>query len=40
MVINSYNEWSPLKEVIVGSAFNYDIPMLDLSFKLFFNAIT
>jgi len=37
MQVNSYNEWSPLKEVIVGSAFNYQIPMLDISFKLFFH---
>lgn len=37
MKVNSYNEWDTLKEVIVGSAFNYNIPMLDISFKLFFH---
>lgn len=35
--INSYNEWSPLKEIIVGSSINYDSHELDLSFKIFFN---
>ena len=35
--INSKNEYGVLKEVIVGSGFNYQIPMLDLSFKLFFH---
>jgi len=37
MKVNSYNELDILKEVIVGSAYNYQIPMLDLSFKLFFH---
>lgn len=34
--INSYNEWSPLKEVIVGSPMSYETNELDLSFKVFF----
>lgn len=37
MKVNSYNEWSPLKEVIVGSPINYNLPDLELSFKLFFH---
>lgn len=36
-MLNSYDEWSPLKEIIVGDGFNISIPALDLSFKLFFN---
>jgi glycine amidinotransferase len=36
-MLNSNNEWSSLKEVIVGDCFNTNIPALDLSFKLFFN---
>jgi glycine amidinotransferase len=36
-MINSNNEWDPLKEVIVGNCFNANIPKLDLSFKLFFH---
>ncbi|MDF1757279.1 MAG: hypothetical protein P1U74_03165 [Legionellaceae bacterium] len=39
MKINSYDEWSPLKEVIVGSPLNYSND-IDLSFKLFFNEST
>lgn len=35
--LNSYDEWSPLKEVIVGNCFNANVPNIDLSFKLFFN---
>jgi len=35
--VNSYDEWSPLKEVIVGSPINYNLPDLELSFKLFFH---
>lgn len=34
--INSYDEWSPLKEVIVGSPLSYEANDLDLSFKLFY----
>jgi hypothetical protein len=37
MKVNSYNEWSPLKEVIVGSPINYNVQDLELSFKLFFH---
>ena len=37
MKVNSYNEWSPLKEVIVGSPMNYNMPDMELSFKLFFH---
>lgn len=36
-MLNSYDHWSPLKEVIVGNCFNANIPALDLSFKLFFH---
>jgi len=35
--LNSYDEWSPLKEVIVGSPINYEAQDLELSFKLFFH---
>lgn len=37
MKVNSYNEWSPLKEAIVGSPINYNLQDLELSFKLFFH---
>jgi len=37
MKVNSYTEWSPLKEVIVGSPMNYNAHDLELSFKLFFH---
>ncbi|QEP42210.1 glycine amidinotransferase [Ectothiorhodospiraceae bacterium BW-2] len=37
VAVNSYNEWSPLKEVIVGSAYNYTLPPIDQSFKLFYH---
>lgn len=37
MKVNSYDEWSPLKEVIVGSPVHYDAQELELSFKLFFH---
>ncbi|WP_274563545.1 glycine amidinotransferase [Streptomyces spiramyceticus] len=36
-MVNSYDEWSPLREVIVGSAQGYEAHELDLSFRLFFN---
>jgi glycine amidinotransferase len=39
MIVNSFDEWSPLKEVIVGSPINYNLPELELSFKLFFHDI-
>lgn len=37
MKVNSYDEWTPLKEVIVGSPVHYDAQELELSFKLFFH---
>jgi len=37
VLINSYDEWSPLKEVIVGSAYNYALPPIEQSFKLFYH---
>ena len=36
-MLNSYDEWSPLREVIVGSPINYTLHDLELSFKLFFH---
>jgi glycine amidinotransferase len=36
-MVNSFDEWSPLKEVIVGSPINYTLHDLELSFKLFFH---
>ena len=36
MRLNSYDEWSPLKEIIVGSASGYTEHLADLSFDLFF----
>ena len=38
-MINSFDEWSPLKEVIVGSPINYNTQDLELSFKLFFHDV-
>jgi glycine amidinotransferase len=37
VVLNSHNEWSPLKEIIVGSAANYTSHDRELSFDLFFH---
>ncbi|MFI0982561.1 glycine amidinotransferase [Streptomyces sp. NPDC021093] len=37
MKLNSFDEWSPLKEVIVGSAENYISHERELSFDLFFH---
>ncbi|GII92843.1 glycine amidinotransferase [Sinosporangium siamense] len=37
MQLNSYDEWSPLKEVVVGSAANYTSHERELSFDLFFH---
>jgi glycine amidinotransferase len=37
MRINSFDEWSPLREVIVGSGINLAQHDLELSFKLFFH---
>jgi glycine amidinotransferase len=36
MKLNSFDEWSPLREVILGSAANYTSHARDLSFDLFF----
>ena len=38
-MLNSFNEWSPLKEVIVGSPINYNTQDLELSFKVFFHDV-
>lgn len=35
--LNSYDEWSPLREAIVGSARNYTSHERELSFELFFH---
>lgn len=37
MRLNSYDEWSPLREIIVGSALNYASHERELSFDLFFH---
>ena len=37
MTLNSYDEWSPLKEVVVGSAAHYTSHERELSFDLFFH---
>ncbi|MFC4503566.1 MULTISPECIES: glycine amidinotransferase [Streptomyces] len=37
MMLNSFDEWSPLKEVVVGSATNYTSHQRELSFDLFFH---
>lgn len=37
MRVNSYDEWSPLKEVVLGSAANYASHERELSFDLFFH---
>ncbi|MHC5599863.1 MAG: glycine amidinotransferase [Nostoc sp.] len=39
MKVNSFDEWSPLKEVIVGSPISYEAQDLELSFKLFFHDV-
>lgn len=36
-LVNSYNEWDPLEEVIVGNGFPNSLPLDDYSFKLFFH---
>ncbi len=38
-MVNSFNEWSPLKEVVVGSPINYNTQDLELSFKVFFHDV-
>ncbi len=35
--VNSYDEWSPLEEVIVGDGLPSKLPALDFSFKVFFH---
>jgi glycine amidinotransferase len=35
--VNSYNEWDPLEEVIVGNGFPEELPTLDFSFRYFFH---
>lgn len=37
MRLNSFDEWSPLREVVVGSAQNYTSHERELSFELFFH---
>jgi glycine amidinotransferase len=37
MLLNSYDSWSPLREVILGSADNYTSHQRELSFDLFFH---
>jgi glycine amidinotransferase len=37
MKLNSFDEWSPLKEVVLGSAANYISHERELSFELFFH---
>ncbi len=36
MKLNSFDDWSPLREVILGSATNYTLHERELSFDLFF----
>ena len=36
-MIKSNNEWNPLKEVIVGNTYSSNLPVLELSFQLFFH---
>jgi glycine amidinotransferase len=38
-MVNSFNEWSTLKEVVVGSPINYNTQDLELSFKVFFHDV-
>jgi glycine amidinotransferase len=37
MTVNSFDEWSPLKEIIVGSPINFNFNNVELSFKIFFH---
>jgi len=37
--LNSFDEWSPLREVVVGSAVNYISHHRELSFELFFHDV-
>jgi glycine amidinotransferase len=36
MQLNTYDEWSPLREIILGSAVNYTAHERDMSFDMFF----
>lgn len=36
-LVCSHNEWDPLQEVIIGDGFPEELPMLDFSFRIFFN---
>lgn len=36
---SSFDEWSPLREVVVGTAAGYDAHDMELSFRLFFNDV-
>ncbi|MDB9310439.1 glycine amidinotransferase [Aphanizomenon sp. CS-733/32] len=38
-MVNSFDEWSRLKEVVVGSPINYNTQDLELSFKVFFHDV-
>lgn len=38
-MLNSFNEWSKLKEIVVGSPINYNTQDLELSFKVFFHDV-
>ncbi|MFM6196349.1 MAG: glycine amidinotransferase [Planktothrix sp.] len=38
-MVNSFDEWSSLKEVVVGSPIHYDTQDLELSFKVFFHDV-
>lgn len=39
MKANSFNEWAPLREVVVGTPAGYEAHELELSFRLFFNDV-
>jgi glycine amidinotransferase len=39
MKANSFNEWAPLREVVVGASTGYEAHELELSFRLFFNDV-
>jgi glycine amidinotransferase len=39
MKANSFNEWAPLREVVVGTSAGYESHELELSFRLFFNDV-
>jgi glycine amidinotransferase len=39
MKANSFNEWAPLREVVVGTSASYEAHELELSFRLFFNDV-